>query len=193
MPTFDLRGINVAKYAVKDGAVSYSGVTSVGDAMNCNLELRFAEGRVYAESKLAEYMKLATGGTVSIGVKYIPNEAQALMYGAAEQKHTVSSKEITGLRMTTKDIANYVGVSFYAPDKIEGETKYTCVFIAKALFGPPSMVFQTKGDSITFNTPTTTGEFLGDDSEAEILLDTVICDTEADAIAWCAKVLGKTA
>lgn len=192
MPTFDLRGIHVAKYELKDKAVSYSGATTVGEAMNCNLELRFAEGRVYAESKLAEYMKLATGGTISIGTKYIPNGAQVLMYGAKEHKRTLSTKEVTGLRMTTKDIANYVGVSFYAPDKIEGVTKFTCVFVAKALFGPPSMVYQTKGESIAFNTPTTTGEFLGDDSAEEVLLDTAVCDTEEEAIKWCAMVLGKT-
>lgn len=191
MPSFDLRGIRVAKYSVSDNNVTYSEPALLGDAMNCNLELRFAEGRLYAESKLAEYMKLATGGTISIGVKYIPNAVQQMLYGATEKTRTVSTKSVKGLNFSTKDIANYVGAAFYAPDKIDGATKYTCVFVAKTLFGPPSMVYQTKGESITFNTPTTTGEFLGDDTEEENLIETAVCDTEADAIAWTKLVLGE--
>lgn len=193
MPSFDLRGIRIAKYAAADKKVTYSEHMPIGDAMNCNLELRFAEGRLYAESKLAEYMKLATGGSISIGVKYIPNEAQSLLYGAKEKTRTVNTKSVKGLNFTTKDIANYVGVAFYAPDKIDGATKYTCMFVAKALFGPPSMVYQTKGDSITFNTPTTTGEFLGDDAEEENLIESAVCDTEEEAIAWTKLVLGEAA
>jgi phi13 family phage major tail protein len=193
MPSFDLRGIRVAKYSVSDKSVTYSEPALLGDAMNCNLELRFAEGRLYAESKLSEYMKLATGGTVSIGVKYIPNVVQEMLYGAKEKTRTISTKAVKGLSFSTKDIANYVGVAFYAPDKIDGETKYTCVFVAKTLFGHPSMAYQTKGDTITFNTPTTTGEFLGDDTEAENLIETAVCDSEEEAIAWTKLVLGVTA
>lgn len=188
MPSFDLRGIHVARYKDENGQVSYSDITPVGDAMNVNLELKFAEGRLYAEGRLAEYIKLATGGTLSIAVKYIPRAAQIIMYDAKEKKRTVNSKEITGLSYTTKDIANYVGCSFYAPDKIDGVTKYTCVFVSKALFGPPSLVYQTKGDSITFNAPTTTGEFLGDDSGDEQLFETAIVDDVKAAKAWCKAV-----
>lgn len=188
MPSFDLRGIHVAKYKSENGQVSYSDITPVGDAMNVNLELKFAEGRLYAEGRLAEYIKLATGGTLSVAVKYIPKDAQVMMYDAKEKKRTVNSKEISGLSYTTKDIANYVGCSFYAPDKIDGVTKYTCVMVSKALFGPPSLVYQTKGDSITFNTPTTTGEFLGDDSDDEQLFETAIVDDVKTAKAWCKAV-----
>lgn len=188
MPSFDLRGIHVARYNDENGKVSYSDITPVGDAMNVNLELKFAEGRLYAEGRLAEYIKLATGGTLSVAVKYIPRDAQIMMYDAKEKTRTVNSKEITGLSYTTKDIANYVGCSFYAPDKIDGVTKYTCVFVSKASFGPPSLKYETKGDNITFNTPTTTGEFLGDDSDDEQLFETAIVDDVKTAKAWCKAV-----
>lgn len=193
MPSFDLRGIHIAKYENEKGAVSYSGAISAGDAMNVNLELKFAEGRLYAEGRLAEYIKLATGGMLSVAVKYIPRAAQIMMYDAKEKSRKIGTKEITGLSYTTKDIANYVGCSFYAPDKIDGVTKYTCVFVSKVLFGPPSLVYQTKGDSITFNTPTTTGEFLGEDGDEQQLFETAIVDDEATAKEWCKAVFEKEA
>ena len=69
MPQFDLRGIRVAEYTgSKTAGDTYGTPETAGDAMAVNLELRFAEGRLYAESSLAEYLKKATGGTMSMGV-----------------------------------------------------------------------------------------------------------------------------
>lgn len=51
----------------------------MGDAMSVELNLTAAEGRLYAESRLAEYKKLITGGTASVGVKYITDAAQKLL------------------------------------------------------------------------------------------------------------------
>ena len=52
MPQFGLRHIYAAKYVNNAGAISYTGVKHVGDAMQANIELRFAEGRLYAEDAL---------------------------------------------------------------------------------------------------------------------------------------------
>lgn len=195
MPTFDARYFQCARYNYdsETGKVSYTEKTKVGDAMEVNLELKFAEGRLYAEGRLAEYMKLATGGTISAAVKYILREAQIMMYGATEHTRTVGGKEVKSLRHSAKDIADYVGFSFYAPDKIEGVTKYTAMFVSKALFGPPSYGFKTKGQNLEFKTPTTTGEFLADDSTDEVLIDSAILDTVDEAKAWCDLVLGDSA
>lgn len=191
MPTFDLRGIKVAEYINTSGTVSYGSTISAGDAMAANLELKFAEGRLYAESTLAEYMKKALGGSISIGVKYLPEAAQTLMYGTQAKTRTLGGNQVVkGLKTTAKDVAKYVGVSFYAPDMIDGVPKYTCVFVSRALFGPPSMVYQTLGESIVFQTPTTTGEFLADNSEDQNIMEVAVADTEDAAIAWCSTVFG---
>lgn len=190
MPQFDLRGIRVAEYL--NG--TYGPTLSAGDAMTANFDLRFAEGRLYAESTLAEYIRKATGGTISLGTKYIPNDAQVLMYGKTRTAKVLSNgKVVQGLKTTAKDKQKYVGVSFYAPDMIDGEEKYTCVFIHRALFGPPSMSLQTQGDNITFQTPTTSGEFLSNRMATDDLIDTAVADTEADAILWTYEVMGDTA
>lgn len=184
MPAIDLRGIQIAR--LEDNA--YDSPMSVGDAMSCNLQLRFAEGRLFAESTLAEFLKKCTGGSVSIAVKYIPAPAQQTLYGPKPKSRTIGDKSVPGLLITGKDVGHYVGVSMYAPDMIDGEEKYTCIFIHKAMFGHPGYNFQTMGESIVFQTPTTTGEFLARTKEGKELLEVAICDTEADAIAWCKAV-----
>ena len=190
MPAFDLRHIYVAEYTNTSGTITYGTPQSAGDAMTANLELRFAEGRLYAESTLAEYIRKALGGTISLGVKYIPDAAQKLLFGRTDKSRTVGSATVTSLLTTAKDKPKAVGVAFYAPDMVDGVEKYTCVFASRALFGPPSMTYQTLNESITFQTPTTTGEFMADHSTAQNLFEVAVVDTEAEAIAWCAAVFG---
>ena len=196
MPQFDLRGIKIAEYTNTAGVVSYSGAQSIGDAMNVTLELRYAEGRLYAESTLAEYLRKATGGTISIGVKYIPDAAQQTLYGSRSKSRSVTissqTKTITSLQRGANDVPKYVGVAFYAPDMVDGVEKYTVVFITRALFGAPSMTLQTMGESINFQTPTTTGEFLPDHSATKELVEVGVCDSVAEAQAWINLVLGAT-
>ena len=197
MPQFDLRDIQVAKYVNTAGTITYTDRQTAGDAMTANLEMRYAEGRLYAESTLAEFMKKATGGTISLGVKYIPNAAQQLMFGSRSKSRTVTyqnngataTSTVSGLVLGAKTDSAYVGVAFYAPDMVDGVEKYTCVKVAKCLFGPPSMSLQTAGENIVFNTPTTSGEFLADDSTNQDMIEVAICDTEAQAIAWVTAVL----
>lgn len=204
MPAFDLRGIKVARYTLSENKEAvYSEKTSVGDAMNVNLSWRFAEGRLYAESSLAEYMRKCTGGTISIGVKYLPLDAQKLMYGDKEKTRTISytpaSTSQGSAQPTTKQIKSqvtggvslpsYVGTSFYAPDMIDGVQKFTAVFVSRSLFGKPDMVFQTAGENIVFNTPTTTGEFLNNGTKDQDMVEVAILDSEEEAIAWTDLVL----
>ena len=191
MPTFDLRGIKIGKYINTEGTITYETPISMGDAMSVELNLTAAEGRLYAESRLAEYKKLITGGTSGVGVKYITDAAQKLLFGMSENTRNVGTNTSQkSLKATAKDIAKYVGMGFYAPDAIDGTDKYTAVFVYKVLFGAPGYVYATKGDSITFQTPTTTGEFLADDSEDKSIMETATLASESDAVAWINKCFG---
>lgn len=198
MPQFDLRGIKIAKYVNTSGTISYTGAQSIGDAMNVNIEVRSAEGRLYAESTLAEYIRKIVGGTISIAVKYIPDAAQKLLFGSKENTRSITytpasgsstTESVGSLILGAKSDPSYVGVGFYAPDMVDGAKKYTCVKIARALFGPPGMALQTAGENIQFSTPTTSGEFMADNSTAQNLIEVAVCDDENEAIAWVTAAL----
>ena len=114
MPEFDLRGMKVAKYNYDktQKKISYDTPMSMGDAMTANLELKFAEGRLYAESALAEYMKKVTGLTVSQGVKYIPDATQKLLFKAYELSRSVGSSSpstVKSMAYGKSSTGQYVG------------------------------------------------------------------------------------
>ena len=200
MPQFGLRSIYAAKYNNNNGVISYSDIQHVGDAISANLELRYAEGRLYAEDMLAEYMRKAVGGTISIGVKYIKQAAQTLLFNSTTKARSITytpkgttataTATATSVVIGGEDEGQYVGVAFFAPDMVDGVEKYTCVLVRKALFGPPSMSLQTMGENINFNTPTTSGEFLADDSATHDLFEVAIVDDINMAKAWVQAVLG---
>lgn len=197
MAKYDLRYIQCAKYVNTNGVISFVEKQKVGDAMTANIELRFAEGRLYAESTLAEYVRKCTGGTISLGVKYILKAAQKLMFGLTEKTRSVTpaggeATEVTSLVTKRSTVGNYVGTSFYTPALYEGVEKYDCIFIGKCMFGEPSESLQTAGENIQFNTPVTNGEFLADNSEEGQIKEAVTVDTEALARAWCDAVLAPT-
>ena len=200
MPKFDLRGIRAGKYVNTDGVVTYTGVQKVGDAMTATLELRYAEGRLYAESALAEYIKKAVGGSISLGVKYIPAAAQKLLFGSRENARSVSytpaaggaatQASVAGLAVGALSRSQYVGVGLYAPDMIDGALKFTCVKISKCLFGPPSMSLRTASENIQFDTPNTSGEFMADDTSNQDMIEVAIVDDENAALAWLDDAIG---
>ena len=158
--------------------------------MGVDLQFRHAEGRVYAEGVLSEYMKKLVGGTISIAEKYIPTAAAQLMYGARANSRTVlTNKTVPGLKLGSNDSPAYVGVSFFAPAMHDGVEKFYCVFIRRAIFGPPNMSLKTLGETINFDTPTTSGEFLADNSANAEIVEDAYADTMAIAKAWCDAVL----
>ena len=197
MAKYDLRYIQCAKYVNTDGVISFTDRQRVGDSMTANIELRFAEGRLYAESTLAEYIRKCTGGTISLGVKYIKEAAQKLMFGLTEKTRSITPQggtatSVKSLVTKRNTVGAYVGVSFYTPALYEGVEKYDCVFIGKCMFGEPSESTQTAGENIQFQTPVTNGEFLADDSEDGQIKEAVTVETEALARAWCDAVLAAT-
>lgn len=196
MPTFGLRGATVAKYNNNEGVVTYGAPIKAGCAINVQLELRFAEARLYACDTLAEYLREALGGNITFEAKYFPQAAQVLMFGATTKARSVSyqaggetvSATVTSIVTSADDEPGYVGFAAYAPDLVDGEKKFTAFYVAKAKFSPPNLNYQTKSESITFQTPTTTGEFMPSDATGMVIQEVAVCNSEAEAQAWCAAV-----
>lgn len=192
MPTYGLRGATVYPYTNNNGTVTYGTGIGAGCAISANLELHFAEARLYACDNLAEYLREVIGGTITFNAKLFPVAAQTAMFGTTTKTRsiTVGGTAVTATSVVTggDDAPTYVGFSAYGPDQVDGVKKWTAFFVRKVKFSAPSMNMATKSDSITFQTPTTTGEFLQDDTAARTLLEVATLDSEAAAQAWIAAV-----
>ena len=193
MPAFDLKYIKIG-YAEPqgNGTIKYRQAKLLGDAITVNMELRFAEARAWAESNIAAALRRVIGGTISIGVDQINEDAYASISDMFRSSRTPIPDEeaIIGhtVRMSSGAIA--AGLGFYAPDMMDGVEKYCCVFAPWVQIYSPTQGFNTLGENVTFSTPTLTGEFMPAPLAGHPLFETGIADSEYRAISWIDKLLG---
>lgn len=201
MPLYGFRGVYFAEYHNTEGVVSYDAPFTPGCPIRAQLELQFADGTLWCRDAQSIYRRIVTGGNVTFEAKALSPSSQVRLFGATLRQRSVTyteneasvTKTIDSVVHSADDKPPYVGFAGYGPDAVDDESdKYCCFFVGKAKFSPPTMNLQTINGSIVFQTPTTTGRFLPDDSSGRAVQEVAICDSEAEAQAWCAAVFPQT-
>ena len=115
--------------------------------MTAELSVELAEATLYADDGAAEIVKEFKSGTLSLGVDDIGATVASNLTGATIDKNKV-------LISASEDGGDPVAVGFRAK-KSNGKYKYYWLYRVK--FGIPATNLATRGDSITFSTPTIEG------------------------------------
>ena len=134
----------------EDGNEEYGTPVSLAKAIKADISVENAEAILYADDGAAEDVKMFKGGKVSIGVDDIGTEKAKELTGAEIDKNGV-------LVSTDTDIAPYVALGFRA---LKPNGKYRYFWLYKVKFAVPSINLATKGDSISFQTPTIEGSIM---------------------------------
>jgi phi13 family phage major tail protein len=129
------------------GNESYGTPTQLAKAMKADLTIELAEASLFADDGEAENVKVFKSGKLSLGIDDIGMAAAKDLTGASVDNNGV-------LVSTDKDLAPCVAIGFRAM-KSNGTYRYFWLYRVK--FATPSTNLQTKGDSITFQTPTIEG------------------------------------
>lgn len=131
----------------ENGEETYGTPISLAKAMKADLSVELAEATLYADDGPAAVVKEFKSGTLSLGIDDIGTAAAEDLTGAKlDDNHVV----ISG----SEDGGIPVAVGFRAK-KANG--KYRYFWLYRVVFGIPATNLQTKGDSITFSTPTIEG------------------------------------
>jgi phi13 family phage major tail protein len=131
----------------KSGNETYGAPVQLAKAISADLSVELNGATLYADDGQAEAVKEFKSGTLSLGIDDIGTDAASALVGAVVDKNGVL---ISG----GEDSAKYVAVGFRAK-KANGKYKYYWLY--RVLFGVPATNLATKGDSITFSTPTIEG------------------------------------
>src|SRR5574344_1130316 len=151
MATIGLDKLFYAKITEDDaGDETYGTPVQLAKAMNADLSVELAEATLYADDGASEIVKEFKNGTLSLGVDDIGASVASDLTGA-----TIDANGV--VVSTSEDGGEPVAVGFRAK-KSNGKYKYYWLYRVK--FGIPSTNLATKGDSITFSTPTIEGTVL---------------------------------
>ena len=131
----------------QDGVETYGTPVQLAKAISADLSVELNEATLYADDGQAEAVKEFKSGTLSLGIDDIGSEAAAALVGAVVDTNGV-------LVSGGEDASKYVAIGFRAK-KANG--KYRYYWLYRVLFGVPATNLATKGDSITFSTPTIEG------------------------------------
>lgn len=134
----------------ENGGEIYGTPTQLAKAISAELSVELAEATLYADDGAAEIVKEFKNGTISLGVDDIGSTTAAALTGVTVDKNNV-------VVSNSEDGGDPVAVGFRAK-KSNGKYKYYWLYRVK--FGIPATNLATKGDSITFSTPTIEGTVL---------------------------------
>jgi phi13 family phage major tail protein len=133
-----------------NGTETYGAPEILAKAIKADLSVELAEAILYADDSAAEVVKAFKSGKLSLGIDDIGTAAAQTLTGASVDDNGV-------LVSATENIGAPVAVGFRA-QKANG--KYRYFWIYRVVFGVPATNLQTKGDSISFQTPTIEGTIM---------------------------------
>ena len=151
MATIGLDKLYYAKITeAENGEESYAKPAQLAKAMTADLSVELAEATLYADDGAAEIVKEFKSGKLTLGIDDIGAAVASDLTGA-----TIDANGV--VVSTSEDGGTPVAVGFRAK-KANGKYKYFWLYRVK--FGIPATNLATKGDSITFSTPTIEGTIL---------------------------------
>ena len=151
MATIGLDKLHLAEITEDEqGNETYAIPTVFAKAISADLSIELNEATLYADDGQSEVVKEFKGGTISLGVDDIGHQIAAKLIGATLDKNGV-------LVSGSEDKAKPVAIGFRAK-KSNGKYKYYWLY--RVLFGVPATNLATKGDSISFSTPTIEGTIM---------------------------------
>ncbi len=130
-----------------DGNETYGTPKVLARAMQADLSVELAEATLYADDTAVEVIKAFKQGKITLGVDDLAGGVAEDLTGA-----TVDGNGV--LVSTAEDTAVAVAIGFRAK---RANGKYRYFWLYRVVFAIPSTNLQTKGDSITFSTPSIEG------------------------------------
>lgn len=132
------------------GYETYGEPQVLAKAMTADLTVELNEATLYADDGAAEVVKEFKAGTLSLGVDDIGAAVASDLTGT-----TIDSNGV--VISTSEDGGRPVAVGFRAK---RSNGKYRYFWLYRVKFGIPATNLATKGDSITFSTPTIEGTIM---------------------------------
>lgn len=139
------------------GEETYGTPVKLAKAISAELSVEYAEGTLYADDALSESVKEFKSGTLTLGIDELSATAAIALLGV--------TADVNGILISAaEDISNCVAIGFRAK-KADGNYRYFWLYRVK--FSTPSTSLSTKGDSITFSTPSLEGVIMRRNKEDE--------------------------
>lgn len=118
--------------------------------------------KLYADDGLAEEANDTSSVAITLNTDTIPMTVAAALFGCKYTAASGTSPET--LEYSSEDVSPFVGFGFVSGELINNVKSYKVTIYNKVKFALPQTQYDTKGESITFGTPTINGTAYPDDN-----------------------------
>lgn len=172
------------KTEVRGQALTYDTGVVVGRAIGANVNWTRNSDALYADDALAESDNSLTGGTVDINVDDISDDAQLVIFS---QTKTDGVSNAPDVYHENGDPSPYIGLGYYRVRRYKNVETYVAYWIHKTQLAINSESAATKGNTISWQTPTATGNVMAvvnDSTGKNQFRDRATFTDESKAIEW---------
>lgn len=166
-------GVNYFLYATENGEKG-----EIAKPITIDISINVNNQKLYAGNAVRESDNSFISGTITAGIDDLGMDVYAALLG-----HEIDQDgEVDELICNVDDEAPYVQIGYYASKKVNGAKLFRAIWHPKVKFSEPNDTVSTKGESLTFQTGTITGEIMADE-DGNWKIETTV-ESEEEAIAW---------
>lgn len=129
-------------------------------AIRVDINLNVSDSPLYADDEVAERVREFIDGTITFTPDDLPLEVRGDWLGNQTDEETVGDETVEVLDSSTDDLPGYFGFGYIIPKIKRGVRYYRAIFFPKVQFGEPNETVETKGESITWQTPAIEGKIM---------------------------------
>lgn len=160
----------------------------LGKMISANITMTRNSDPLYADDAIAESDNSITGGTISLNLDDIDDAARVSAFGVLKEGEPGSETY-----SETGDPTPYGGLGYIRVRKRKGVTSYVAYWVHKCQIAINTDSANTKGSTITWQTPTVDGTIMAAypnaDKKARFRDDASFA-TQADAYSWINEKAG---
>lgn len=172
------------------GTFTYGAGKVAAKAIRADVSLNIADAALYADDGVAERVKEFIDGTITFTPDDLDGSVKADWYGNEIEEETVDTKTIQVLKSNEKDQPGFQGFGYIIPKIKNNVRKYRAIFFTKVQFGESNETAETKGSTVTYQTPAVVGSIMRrNDGEWK---EEATVDSLATAMAWLKTKLNIT-
>ena len=169
------------------GTYTYGTGKVAAKAISVEMSLNIADAPLYADDGIAERAREFIDGTLTFTPDDLTDEVRAEWLGSQVEGETLNGETVNVLKSTTQDMPGYFGFGFIVPKVKNNVRKYRAILFAKVQFAEPNESAQTKGENISWQTPSIEGKIMR--RVDETWKEEITVDSLAVAKAWLAQKL----
>jgi hypothetical protein len=129
-------------------------------AIRVDMNLNISDSPLYADGEIAERLREFIDGTMAFTPDDLPPETRGDWLGNQTEEETIGDETVEVLDSSADDLPGYFGFGYIIPKVKNKIRQYRAIFFPKVQFGEPNETAETKGASLTWQTPAIEGKIM---------------------------------